>query len=163
MTTTISCENMCGCFTILILCIFAMQHCPKRRGSYFLSISCSCCPSSHHRHCSFLCAGKPLFWPMFVVVTLASIVASQALISATFSIVSQAIKQGFFPKFRVYHTSKTHTGQICARPRPVPPPPSPPRPTPNSQGSVCPRPPLASVQQKAQKYTSRYDVFLPWV
>ncbi len=51
---------------------------------------------------------------MFLIVTLASVVASQALITATFSVVSQAIQQGFFPQFRVRHTSKTHTGQICA-------------------------------------------------
>lgn len=33
--------------------------------------------------------GKPLFWPMFVVITAASIVASQALISASYQIVAQ--------------------------------------------------------------------------
>lgn len=33
--------------------------------------------------------GKGLFWAMFVVATAAAIVASQALISATFAIVSQ--------------------------------------------------------------------------
>lgn len=46
------------------------------------------------------------FWPMFVVATLAAIIASQALISAVFQIVSQAIVQGFFPRFHVYHTSR---------------------------------------------------------
>lgn len=34
-------------------------------------------------------AGKGLFWVMFVIATAAAIVASQALISATFAIVSQ--------------------------------------------------------------------------
>lgn len=43
---------------------------------------------------------------MFVVATLAAIIASQALISAVFQIVSQAIVQGFFPRFHVYHTSR---------------------------------------------------------
>ncbi len=46
------------------------------------------------------------FWPMFVVATMAAIIASQALISAVFQIVSQAIVQGFFPRFHVYHTSR---------------------------------------------------------
>ena len=46
------------------------------------------------------------FWPMFVVATAAAIIASQALISAVFQIVSQAIAQGFFPRFKIYHTSR---------------------------------------------------------
>lgn len=49
------------------------------------------------------------FWPMFVVATMAAIIASQALISAVFQIVSQAIVQGFFPRFHVYHTSR----EVC--------------------------------------------------
>ena len=48
----------------------------------------------------------PVFWPMFVVATLAAIIASQAMISAVFQIVKQAIVQGFFPRFHVYHTSR---------------------------------------------------------
>ena len=49
---------------------------------------------------------------MFVVATLAAIIASQALISAVFQIVKQAIAQGFFPRFKVYHTSKTVWHQL---------------------------------------------------
>ncbi|CAL8467497.1 g7035 [Coccomyxa elongata] len=52
------------------------------------------------------------FWPMFVVATMAAIIASQALISAVFQIVSQAIVQGFFPRFHVYHTNREHRGQV---------------------------------------------------
>ncbi|CAK0787458.1 hypothetical protein CVIRNUC_010678 [Coccomyxa viridis] len=54
----------------------------------------------------------PVFWPMFVVATLAAIIASQAMISAVFQIVKQAIVQGFFPRFHVYHTSRKHAGQV---------------------------------------------------
>ncbi len=46
------------------------------------------------------------FWPGFAIATLAAIIASQALISAVFQIVSQAIVAGFFPRFHVYHTSR---------------------------------------------------------
>ena len=56
--------------------------------------------------------GPGLFWPMFIVAILAAVVASQALISAVFQIAYQAITQGFFPRFHVYHTSRTHTGQV---------------------------------------------------
>jgi KUP system potassium uptake protein len=52
------------------------------------------------------CLPSGTFWPMFVVATMAAIIASQALISAVFQIVSQAIKQGFLPRFHVYHTSR---------------------------------------------------------
>lgn len=43
---------------------------------------------------------------MWILATLASIIASQALISAVFQIVKQAITQGFFPRFTIIHTSK---------------------------------------------------------
>lgn len=42
---------------------------------------------------------------MFVVATLAAIIGSQAMISAVFQIVNQAISQSFFPRFRTRHTS----------------------------------------------------------
>ncbi|KAG0497423.1 hypothetical protein HPP92_002114 [Vanilla planifolia] len=49
---------------------------------------------------------KPVFWPVFMVSTLAAIVASQAVISATFSIVKQCLALGCFPRVKVVHTSK---------------------------------------------------------
>uniref|UniRef100_A0A1D1Z318 Potassium transporter n=1 Tax=Anthurium amnicola TaxID=1678845 RepID=A0A1D1Z318_9ARAE len=55
---------------------------------------------------------KPVFWPVFVVATLAAIVASQAVISATFSIVKQCHALGCFPRVKVVHTSKWIYGQI---------------------------------------------------
>lgn len=47
-----------------------------------------------------------MYWPMFIVATLAAIVASQATISATFSIIKQALALGCFPRVKVVHTSK---------------------------------------------------------
>lgn len=41
--------------------------------------------------------------------------AMQALISAVFSIVFQAIAQGFFPRFHVQHTSD-HVSHFCVSP-----------------------------------------------
>ena len=43
---------------------------------------------------------------MWILATLASIIASQALISAAFQIIKQAVAQGFFPRFTIIHTSK---------------------------------------------------------
>ncbi|KAL8143198.1 hypothetical protein V2J09_016230 [Rumex salicifolius] len=53
-----------------------------------------------------------IYWPVFVVATLAAIVASQASISATFSIINQAHALGCFPRVKVVHTSKKFLGQI---------------------------------------------------
>ncbi|KAI8568575.1 hypothetical protein RHMOL_Rhmol02G0211900 [Rhododendron molle] len=53
-----------------------------------------------------------IYWPVFVVATLAAIVASQATISATFSIIKQALALGCFPRVKVVHTSKKFLGQI---------------------------------------------------
>ena len=55
---------------------------------------------------------KPVFWPMFVVSTLAAIVASQALISATFSIVKQSVALSCFPRVRIVHTSEKSEGEV---------------------------------------------------
>ncbi|XP_066353254.1 potassium transporter 26-like [Miscanthus floridulus] len=55
---------------------------------------------------------EPLFWPMFIVATLAAIVASQALISASFSIIKQSIALGCFPRVSMKHTSKKYEGRV---------------------------------------------------
>ncbi|KAG5534631.1 hypothetical protein RHGRI_022676 [Rhododendron griersonianum] len=54
----------------------------------------------------------PVFWPVFIIATLASIVGSQAIITATFSIVKQCHALGCFPRVKVVHTSKHIYGQI---------------------------------------------------
>ncbi|KAH9626150.1 hypothetical protein KSS87_006828 [Heliosperma pusillum] len=59
-----------------------------------------------------LCITDPVFWPVFVVATLAAIVGSQAIITATFSIVKQCHALGCFPRVKVVHTSKHIYGQI---------------------------------------------------
>ncbi|KAL3635098.1 Potassium transporter 4 [Castilleja foliolosa] len=53
-----------------------------------------------------------VFWPVFVIATLAAIVGSQAIISATFSIIKQCQALGCFPRVKVVHTSKQIYGQI---------------------------------------------------
>ena len=51
-------------------------------------------------------------YPMVALATLATIVASQALISAVFSLTSQATELGLSPRFLVVHTSDATRGQI---------------------------------------------------
>lgn len=54
----------------------------------------------------------PVYWPVFVIATLAAVVGSQAVITATFSIVKQCHALGCFPRVKVVHTSKHVYGQI---------------------------------------------------
>ncbi|KAH9305100.1 hypothetical protein KI387_009504, partial [Taxus chinensis] len=54
----------------------------------------------------------PLYWPMFVVAVASSIIASQAMISATFSIIKQSMSMGCFPRVTVVHTSPKYEGQV---------------------------------------------------
>ncbi|KAJ4973962.1 hypothetical protein NE237_007136 [Protea cynaroides] len=53
-----------------------------------------------------------LFWPIFVIATLAAMIASQAMISATFSCIKQSMALGCFPRMKIIHTSKKFMGQI---------------------------------------------------
>ncbi|XP_027366952.1 potassium transporter 5-like [Abrus precatorius] len=54
----------------------------------------------------------PLYWPMFVVAVMASIIASQAMISGTFSIIQQSLSLGCFPRVKIVHTSAKYEGQV---------------------------------------------------
>ncbi|KAH9709031.1 putative potassium transporter 12 [Citrus sinensis] len=53
-----------------------------------------------------------LFWPVFVLAALAAMIASQAMISATFSCIKQAMALGCFPRLKIIHTSRKRMGQI---------------------------------------------------
>lgn len=60
----------------------------------------------------FLSCPKPVFWPVLILATGATIIASQALITGAFSLVSQAINLGYFPPIKIYFTNKKIEGQI---------------------------------------------------
>ncbi|MBK1689823.1 potassium transporter Kup [Rubrivivax gelatinosus] len=50
--------------------------------------------------------------PLVFLATAATVIASQALITAAFSVTKQAIQLGLLPRLRVVHTSVRDTGQI---------------------------------------------------
>jgi KUP system potassium uptake protein len=50
--------------------------------------------------------------PLLLLATMAAIIASQALISATFSITKQVIQLGYLPRMKVLHTNVRATGQV---------------------------------------------------
>ncbi|MCO6431986.1 MAG: potassium transporter Kup [Deltaproteobacteria bacterium] len=50
--------------------------------------------------------------PLVILATLVTIIASQAIISGTFSLTSQAVQLGYLPRFYTVHTSRKEIGQI---------------------------------------------------
>jgi KUP system potassium uptake protein len=53
-----------------------------------------------------------LRYVLIALSTMAAIIASQALISGTFSLTRQAIQLGYFPRLQVRHTNSEQVGQI---------------------------------------------------
>lgn len=60
----------------------------------------------------FLLAPEDLRLPLVFLAMLATIIASQAVISGAFSITRQAVQLGFLPRLRILHTSERAEGQI---------------------------------------------------
>jgi KUP system potassium uptake protein len=60
----------------------------------------------------YLMAPSWALYPMLVLSTLATIIASQAVISGAFSLTRQAMMLGFWPRARIQHTSSREIGQI---------------------------------------------------
>src|SRR5207253_6971133 len=64
--------------------------------------------------------GNPFFlmfpdWaliPMVALATIATVIASQAVITGAYSLTQQAIQLGLLPRFEIRHTSESHYGQI---------------------------------------------------
>jgi KUP system potassium uptake protein len=50
--------------------------------------------------------------PMIVLATMATVIASQAVISGAFSVTRQAAQLGYLPRLRIAHTSEEQIGQI---------------------------------------------------
>ena len=51
-------------------------------------------------------------YPLIGMTTIATVVASQAVISGTYSLTRQAIQLGYCPRLDVFHTSESEIGQI---------------------------------------------------
>lgn len=60
----------------------------------------------------YLLVPEPLLLPMVGLSTLATIIASQAVISGAFSLTKQAVQLGYSPRIHVVHTSDKEMGQI---------------------------------------------------
>ena len=60
----------------------------------------------------FLLASEEFRLPLVILATVATFIASQAVISGAFSITHQAMQLGFMPRMTIRHTSETEAGQI---------------------------------------------------
>lgn len=52
------------------------------------------------------------YWPMLVLATVATVVASQAVITGAFSVTQQAVQLGLLPRIDIRNTSESQAGQI---------------------------------------------------
>jgi KUP system potassium uptake protein len=60
----------------------------------------------------YLLAPQTLLYPLVLLSTAATVIASQALVTGAFSLTHQAVQLGFLPFLRIQHTSAQHIGQI---------------------------------------------------
>ena len=60
----------------------------------------------------YLMAPEWALLPMIVLASVATVIASQAVISGAFSLTKQAIQLGYLPRFAISHTSEREQGQI---------------------------------------------------
>ena len=60
----------------------------------------------------FVMAPEPVRIPLIILATLATIIASQAVITGAYSLTQQAIQLGLLPRLRIRQTSAAHLGQI---------------------------------------------------
>ena len=60
----------------------------------------------------FLLAPEAVRLPLVILATMATVIASQAVISGAFSVTHQAVQLGFLPRLRIDYTSASAAGQI---------------------------------------------------
>jgi KUP system potassium uptake protein len=60
----------------------------------------------------YLLAPGWALYPLVILATMATVIASQAVISGAFSLTLQAMQLGYLPRFQVRHTSESEMGQI---------------------------------------------------
>lgn len=77
------------------------------QGAYMLSGQ-----TVPENHLFFAIIPRGLLIPMVALATMATIIASQALISGAFSLTQQAIAMGLFPRLKIVHTNPEVPGQI---------------------------------------------------
>ena len=60
----------------------------------------------------YLLAPTWALYPLVAIATMATVIASQAIISGVFSLTRQAIQLGYLPRMQIVHTSRAEIGQV---------------------------------------------------
>ena len=60
----------------------------------------------------FLMASEKFRLPLVILATMATVIASQAVITGAFSVIQQGVQLGLMPRFKIEHTSASAHGQI---------------------------------------------------
>src|SRR5205823_14965360 len=68
-------------------------------------------PSAAHNP-FYLLAPSWALYPLVAIATMATVIASQAIISGVFSLTRQAIQLGYLPRMEIVHTSSAEIGQV---------------------------------------------------
>jgi KUP system potassium uptake protein len=55
---------------------------------------------------------EAIYWPVLLLATVATVIASQAVITGAFSMTQQAVQLGLLPRIDIRRTSETQAGQI---------------------------------------------------
>jgi KUP system potassium uptake protein len=84
-----------GALPIQLACLFVVLPCVIL--NYLGQAAWLMMYPQHYWNPFFFSTPKPIYWFAFVVATLATIAASQSLITASFSLISQAIHLNYFP------------------------------------------------------------------
>ena len=69
-------------------------------------------PPAHNGELFYSMAPREFLYPVVALATVATVIAAQGLISGSFSLASQAVALGLFPRLRIIHTHDGHEGQI---------------------------------------------------
>jgi KUP system potassium uptake protein len=68
-------------------------------------------PEARHNPFFFL-VSQDMRMPLVILATIATVIASQAVITGAYSLTQQAVQLGLLPRFQIQHTSKDKLGQI---------------------------------------------------
>jgi KUP system potassium uptake protein len=60
----------------------------------------------------YLLAPRWALWPLLALATVATVIASQSVISGAYSVTQQAMQLGYLPRLRLVHTSADEMGQV---------------------------------------------------
>ena len=62
----------------------------------------------------YLMAPPAMLVPLLLLAAVATVIASQSIISGAFSVTQQAVQLGYLPRLRIFHTSRVTRGQVYA-------------------------------------------------